>query len=113
EERRQPVPEIDDLLVAGIRLDRLIGLVERPLEDRDDRIALAQLALGDHPAEPLPVIPHRAVGRARGPATAHPARLRDALDQAPRLRLREREARRTMREPERLTDLALGERRLS
>ena len=76
--------------MAAAAADRGLGGLR--LQDSDDRVALADLALGDDPPEPLPVVPHREIGRAGRPAAAHATRLRDALDDAPRFRLGEGEA---------------------
>ena len=53
------------------------------------------------------------IGRPGRTATPDPARLRDTLDDAPRLGLGEGQAGRAMAQPERLPDLALGERLLA
>ena len=89
-----------------------VGLRAGALQQADDRVALARLALRDNAPEPAPVVADRLVRDARRPAPADPPRLRDAFHQAPRDRLREREARRAMRQAERLADLALRQRRL-
>ena len=94
EEGRQPVAQ-------GGQLARRRGSPRRPrprlallrLEDRDDRVALADLALGDDPPEPLPVVADGEVRGAGRSAPADPPRLRDALDDAPRLGLGEGQAR--------------------
>ena len=98
---------------SGLRRERGRGLALLLFEDGDDRVALADLPLGDHPPEPLPVVSDREIGGAGRPATADPARLRDALDDPPRFGLGEGQARGAVAEPERLADLALGERLLA
>src|SRR5439155_16723793 len=94
EEGREPVLELGELGVLGMRLDRLMGLRQRPFEDRDDRVALAELALGDDPSEPFPMVTDRSVGRAGGPTATDPSRLLDALDDSPLLSLGQGQARR-------------------
>ena len=86
------------------------GLGGGLLDDADDRVALADLALGDDAREPLPVVADRDVGRAGGPAPPDAPRLRHPLDDPPGLGVGEREAGRPMREAERLADLALRQR---
>ena len=113
EERRQPVAQRGQLGVVGMRVERGGGLALLRLEDGDDRVALADLALGDDPPEPLPVVADREIGRAGRPAPADPPRLRDALDDAPRLGLGQGQAGGPVAEAERLADLALGERLLA
>ena len=76
----------------------------------DDRVALADLALGDDAREPLPVVADRDVGGAGRTAASDAPRLRDALDDPPRLGVGQGEARGAMRQAERLADLALRER---
>ena len=98
---------------SGFARGRCRGFALLLLEDGDDRVALADLALGDHPAEPLPVVTDREIGGAGRPATPDPARLRDALDDPPRFGLGEGQARGAVAEAERLADLALGERLLA
>ena len=83
------------------------------LEDGDDRVALADLALGDDPPEPLPVVADREIGHAGRPAPADAPRLRDALDDAPRLGLGEGQAGGPMAQAQRLADLAFGQRLLA
>ena len=113
EERRQPVAQRAELRVAGVRREGGRRLALLRFEDGDDRVALADLALRDDPPEPLPVVADREIGRAGRPAATDPPRLRDALDDPPRLRLGEREAGGPMAQPERLADLALGQRLLA
>ena len=110
EERRQPVAEAAEVRVAGVARERRVGVGERLLEDDDDRVALADLALGDDAPEPAPVVADRHVGGAGRSTTPHPPRLRDPLDEAPRLGLGEGEAGRPVAQAQRLADLALRER---
>ena len=81
-------------------------------DDDEDRVALAELALLDDPDEPLPVVADGTEGDARRSAPADPPRLRHPFDEAPGLRLGEGQARGPVAQPERLADLALGQRRL-
>ena len=84
------------------------------LEDRDDRVALADLALGDDPPEPLPVVADREVGGRRPDRAdrraAAPGRARRSPTPRPR---RGPGWRRGGDRPERLADLALGQRFLA
>ena len=113
EERRQPVAQGGELRVVRVRGQRRRRLRGGPLEDGDDRVALAGLALGDDPAEPAAVVADREVGGAGRTAAADAAGLRDALDDAPRLGLGEGQARGPVAQAERLANLALGQRLLA
>ena len=64
EECRQPVAQRGELAIVGVGREGRGRLALLRLEDGDDRIALADLAFGDDPPEPLPVVPDREVGRA-------------------------------------------------
>ena len=85
-------------------------VAQRALQDDDDRVALADLALRDDAPEPAPVVADGHVGGAGWPTAADAPRLGDALDQAPRLGLGEGQAGGAMAQAQRLADLALGER---
>ena len=113
EEGRQPVAQAREVGVAGVPLDRDVGVGQRLLQDDDDRVTLADLALGDHATEPSPVVADRHVGRAGRAAPPDAPRLGDALHEAPRFRLRQREAGGAVAQAEGLPDLALGERLLT
>ncbi len=91
-------------------LDQGCGAVRhRALQDHDDGVALADLSLCHHAAEPAPVIANRHVGGAGGPPASDAAGFRDALHEAPGLRLRQCQARCPVAEVQRLADLALGQ----
>ena len=94
---------------SGRGLERRGRLSLLGLEHGHDRVALANLALGDDPPEPLPVVADGEVGGAGRTAPADAAGLRDTLDDAPRLGLGQGQAGGTMAEPERLADFALGQ----
>lgn len=113
DERRQPLLERREFRVVGVLGGRIGGLAGLLLEHSDDGIALPDLALGDDPAEPLPVIVDREERRTRRTAPTDAPGLRDALHEPPAFRLAESQACRTVRQPERLADLALGERLLA
>ena len=83
EECRQPLAQRGEFRVVGVRRERCRGFALLFLEDGDDRVAFADLPLGDHAAEPLPVITDREIGGPRRSATADPPRLRDAFDDPP------------------------------
>ena len=87
EEGRQPLAQGRELGVVGVRRERFGGFSLLLLEHRDDRVALADLPLGDDPAEPLPVVADRQVGGPGRPAATDPPRLGDALDDPPRFGL--------------------------
>ena len=98
---------------SGLSAERRRGFALLVFEHGDDRVALADLALGDDPPEPLPVVTDREIGGPGRPAPPDAARLRDALDDPPRFGLGEGQARGAVAEPERLADLAFGERLLA
>ena len=83
------------------------------LEDGDDRVALTDLALGDDPAEPLPVVPDGEIGGAGRSATPDPTRLRHLLDDPPRLGFGEGQAGRAVGQAEGFANLAFGQRLLA
>ena len=87
-----------------------LRVAQRPLQHDDDRVALADLALGHHPPEPAPVVADGDVGGPCRPAATHAAGLRDPLHQAPCLGLGEGQAGGAMAQAQGLPDLALGER---
>ncbi len=109
EEGGQPVAQRGQFGVARVRGEGGRRLPLLRLEDGDDRVALADLALGDDPPEPLPVVADREIGGPGRPAAPDPSRLRDALDDPPRLGLGQGQAGRPVAEPQRLADLALGQ----
>ena len=69
--------ELSVVRIRGGRGGRLLGLL---LEHGHDRVALADLALGDHAGEPLPVIADGNIGRAGRAAPPDPSRLGHALE---------------------------------
>ena len=113
EEGRQPLAQRGEFRIVGVRCECRRGFALLLLEDGDDRVALADLSLGDDPTKPLPVVTDREIGGPRRSAAPDPARLRDALDDPPRFGLGEGQARGAVAEAKRLADLAFGERLLA
>ncbi len=88
EELDEPVAQGDEFGVVRVgarrrRPPRLLGL-----EDGDDRVALADLPLGDDPPEPLPVVADGEVRRARRTAPPDPPGLRPPAGRCPTIRPR-------------------------
>ena len=109
QEGGQPLAQRRELGVARVRREGLGGFALLGFEDGNDRVAFANLALGDDPAEPLPVVTDREIGGPGGSAAADPSWFRDPLDDPPRLGLGQGKARRSMAQPECLADLAFRE----
>ena len=82
-EHHQPVSKRGELSIRRVIFGEPARLVRRPGDHLDDRIALPHLPLGDHPREPLPVVPDGDERRPRRPTAADTSRLRDALDDPP------------------------------
>jgi hypothetical protein len=59
DEGREPVAKVGQLAIVGIRGGCRCGFPGLLLEDGDDRVAFADLALRDDPAEPLEVVADR------------------------------------------------------
>ena len=76
-------------LVVGVRRRQPAAASAVSLEDRDDRVALADLASGDDAREPLPVVADREICHARRSAAADPARLRRRARRSPTPRRRQ------------------------
>ena len=113
EEGGEPVAQRGELRIVRERPGCCRGLGHLLLEDGDDRIPFAHLALGDDPAEPLPVIPDSKVGGSRRAAASHAARFGHPFDDAPRFGLGQGKAGGTVAQAERLADLAFRQRLLA
>ena len=85
---REPLAQGHEFAVARMRRRGFGRFGDLGFKDGDDRVTLADLALGDDPAEPLPVVADGEIGSAGRPAAADPPGFCDASGRSPTTRPR-------------------------